>query len=194
MPVSKIQEAFLYRLFNKYFKTFAVLIIITIFVLSYLFLIGPKYKDVKEARSVNLKDKVALLASRESYLEDLKNLTLNYKKISDSELEKINLVLPSGADFPDIFTEIEALAEKDGVFLSAIDISKPVVKLDKKNKLPKDIKHLDISLSFSGGDYETFKKLLDDFEYSIRTFDIKSISFTPDFTSYFIVLSAYYTE
>ena len=194
MPISKVQKAFLYRLFSKYFKIVLILIILLLLFGSYFLLLNPKIDQIRRDREVELKNKINQLASRESYLVDLKALTSSYKKLSDTELRRINLILPSEEDFPNIFTQLEALVEDNGIFLQAMDISKVVVELKEESKLPKNIRRLNISLSLSGGDYNTFRNFLADIEFNIRTFDITSLSFTPDFTSYFIVLTSYYSE
>ncbi len=190
-----IKKVALMRLFTRRFKLIVLVILIVLLFASYFLLIGPKLDKIRTASQVDLKEKSEELQSRKTYLNDLKSLLANYQKLTDEEIRRINLVLPSEKDLPGIFVQLEALAEKNGLMLNVIDISTTTEKKTTKKTTKKTagkIKRLDVAMSLGGGDYYIFKKFLDDLEYNIRIFDVSSTSFSPDFTSYFINLRTYY--
>lgn len=190
MP-AKIQKVALLRLFVRHFKLFVIAILIVLLAASYFLLIGPKINKIGNLSQTDLKNKQADLQGREKYLQDLKNLLANYEKLTDEEIGKINMILPSKKDIAGIFAQFEALAEQNDITLQAIDVS-VAAEEDASEATREKIKEMDISLSLAGGDYNTYKSFLDDLEYNIRILDVISTSFSPDFSSYSVNLKTYY--
>ncbi|RKX90930.1 MAG: hypothetical protein DRP84_12385 [Spirochaetes bacterium] len=174
----------------QYFKFITPLAVILILVLSFLFLLKPKYNEVKVSGALNLEAKQESLANKETYLTQLKSLEKNYESLPQSDISKIDNILPSKEDVPGLLVQIEEIAEANGFNLLSLDIS-PVQNL-AKSKQKSLINQLLITATIEGGEYSDLKLFLNQLESNLRLFDVKSLNFTSGSNLYTLNISTYY--
>ena len=179
----------------RYSKIATIILIIVIVLFSYYFILEPKYQQVGIGGSYNIDTLETEFEKRTNYLNDLKQLQENIRKVNQQDIAKLERILPKDEDIPGIFVELEALALKNNFLISSININEvpEPIKSEVKDKSP--IKKLNISLSLvnaSGGSYSDLKEFLDGLEYNLRLFDVNSVYFTPDSAYYSVSMSTYY--
>lgn len=174
----------------QYFKFITPLAVILILILSFLFLLNPKYNEVKVSGALNLEAKQEALSNKETYLTQLKSLEKNYGLLSKSDISKIDNILPSKEDVPGLLVQIEEIAETNNFNLLSLDIS-PVQNL-AKSKQKSLINQLLITATIEGGEYSDLKLFLNQLESNLRLFDVKSLNFTSGSNLYTLNISTYY--
>jgi Tfp pilus assembly protein PilO len=175
---------------SRKFKLISILIVLIILILSFLFVLKPKYDEVSQARQ-ELASNQQEFADQKIYLDDIKKLISDYQKINSADVEKINKVLPAEEDIAGLFVQVEAMAKESGLNLLGLDIAE---KGETPELAKSKIKELDITLNLAGGDYSAFKKFLSVVESNLRMMEIISINFAPEAATYALNLKTYYKE
>ena len=158
--------------------------IITLFLITavalFLKYTKPYYDEIKFLKEEKASLSEALNNSRElQVLRD--DLLAQYNGISQSDVDRLNKILPSKVRSDDIIVLFEDRARARGFLLKRIDVREMTVKAEDPNAalgtplLPYGV--IDISFSASGS-YASFLALLADFEKSLQLVDVKSISFS----------------
>jgi hypothetical protein len=112
-----------------------------------------------------------------------------YDQLNSDNLGALSTVLPTEADFPDLFVIVEDVVTKSGLSLVSISIS-PTTELTgtpssatsaiPAPQLDPNVKTLDIALTIGNGqNYKQFKELLTTIEDSLRLFNVQALSFSP---------------
>ncbi|MFA5021889.1 MAG: type 4a pilus biogenesis protein PilO [Patescibacteria group bacterium] len=178
----------------RYYKLVTVLLLIVIGTLSYYFILEPKYQAVGIGGKYNLDTLNQDLNKRQNYLSNLQKLIANYQKISQEQVAKLSEILPPKEDIPDLFIQLQNLAQEQNLLLSSISINEVPDTAQAKNA-NSQIKKLSISLNLIGGkgdSYSEIKQFLAALEYNLRLFDVNSVYFSPDSPSYTINIFTYY--
>lgn len=175
---------------SREFKLISVLAVLIILILSFLFVLKPKYDEIIQSQQ-EFKTRQEEFENQKIYFDGIKKLISNYQKIASADIEKINNVLPQKKDVAGLFVQMEALAKESGLNLLGLDIAerKEPLELEKIK-----IKELDIALNLSGGDYFAFKKFLNAVESNLRIMDVTSINFSSEAETYALNLKTYYKE
>ena len=134
----------------------------------------------------------ASIAEKEKIIEELNYLIQKIdqwrNQISDREtdIEKLNLALPSEKAIPDFIVSLRSLAGSSGMILNDIKIQedRKVSITSNENDIGAFNAILDIN-----GTYPAFKSLLSGLEKNIRVADIQSINFEPTLESNASVLN-----
>ncbi|MFA6410909.1 MAG: type 4a pilus biogenesis protein PilO [Candidatus Buchananbacteria bacterium] len=178
----------------RYYKFVTVLIIIVLIGLSYYFILEPKYQQVGIGGKYNIDTLKQELIKRQNYLDNLKKLAANYQNISQTEMLKLNEVLPEEEDIPGLFVQLQNLAQENNLLLASVSINETSGSSQNGN-LAGNIKKLSVSLNLIGGQgnsYNEVKQFLSALEYNLRIFDVNSVYFSPDSPSYTINIFTYY--
>ena len=104
-----------------------------------------------------------------------------YNAISQENVDRINKIVPSGAESMKLVVQIDDMMRKNGLSLENID-SKDTVNDDSvSGAQEKDIKTPEsISLSITAqGSYESFHSFIKSLEKSLRLVDIVSVKISP---------------
>jgi len=190
----------LQSLLIKYFKIIVIIIVIVILVIGFLFIIKPKWEEVKETGVFDLNMEKEKRDENEFYLSKLKKSLEKFNKINQEDIDNLSKIIPDKKEIPQLFVILEDLVNSQALSLDSVSFSEGGT-LSKNEKLDEDflsslnakqakaisnsavsknIYILDISLNISGGrDYNDFKKLLDTIEKEQRIMDIASLSFNP---------------
>ncbi len=167
---------------------FAAVLFIGVAGSLYFFVVQPELARYLPGGSRDLQAKKEIIASRQTYLDDLRKLQASYQSYGSGTDNSIDKMLPSGKDIPDIFTNYEQFAKKMGVGVQLIDI----VSQDASVKGLSGVKEIDVSLRFNNVDYQKFKELLKALESSGRLTDIISFDIQPDSRSASMLVKNYY--
>ncbi|NUM25534.1 MAG: hypothetical protein HUU49_02800 [Candidatus Buchananbacteria bacterium] len=184
----------------KYHKWLTLIVIIIIIGTSYYFILEPKYQQVGVGGSYNTKTLAEELEKRKDYLKQLEELNRNFTQVNQSQIAKLQKILPGEKDVAGLFVQLEALAEKNNFLLSGITITEAAEDATKsKEKInPSTIKKMNISLTLVGvqksNTYGEVKGFLDDLENNLRLFDVNAVYFDSESTDYTVNLFTYYTE
>lgn len=184
---------------HNYFNLFLAGVLILFFVLSYWFLLGPKFQATKMAIEENIVEQERIYLSEKKKLADLQTIVELYKKINPADLQKFNGVLPSSYVRERLFGELEEIVGRGGWSINSLeiipekDLSKPAAPSTTGNggtaasetaqalflNKAKDIGQINLTLSLSGIDYAGLKSFLRLIENNLRLFDITSVDFSP---------------
>jgi len=163
-------------------RNIIIIILLLGFVAVVVFLDVPKFQEILDLRNEVEIQKNTFL-KEEDLLAKVENLKSRYEK-NEEELKKVNYILPTGEDVPNLIVQIEAIALESGVALESINISS--VDGSGSTRRPgqeatiteeKDYEILSIRLNISG-QYEAFKNFLKTIENNIRLMDIQVFSFS----------------
>ncbi len=170
----------------EHFRYVLIAVAVVVLALGYTLIIGPEVRTVRQYGAVDLADETKNLEERENYLERLNSMLTKYSQLNTERLATLKTILPTDANFPDLFVILEDLATKSGLTLVSVAIS-PTVEVSGAEggaaaptaKLDPNVKTLDISVTVGNGqNYSQFKTLLTAIEDSLRIFNIQSLTFT----------------
>ena len=179
-------------------------IVLVVLTLGYFFVLQPQISSIVSSNAslntINAKDTAA-----QKLANDIEALTKSFNNLEasrNSDLQKLNSIVPQGEQLAELFVLAEKLAQRRGMSLNSIDVSSLEEKTEKK-ELPKDSKQasspeitpsvatdqnlqalsINMAVAQTIADpnldvYTEFKNYLDDLESSVRLLDIESVSFS----------------
>jgi len=204
-PVKKQNDANIFL--NNYFNIILALILIVFLLLAYLVFLGPKFRATQAAIQANTEEKQLLYEATQKRLANLQAIRDIYQKISPTDMQKFNSVLPDSYVRERLFGELEEIIARGGWLISNIIISPEDENSKPATLVPgqigvgphapavannKKIGTVSIQLSLLAIDYPGFKNLLRILENNLRLFDVTSISFSPSDSSATVVITTYY--
>jgi Tfp pilus assembly protein PilO len=155
---------------------------------AYLLLFMPKIGKFMEGGEYDVRPLEGRLTEGQEYLKQIEEAVADYETVNDAHKRKLDLILPPNEDVPGLFVQIDEVARRNGVVLSAIDTVSEDVPASISTR------PIRIAANFVGGSYRDFLGLLSELESLVRVVDIQSISFTSGSGNYSIVMTAYYME
>jgi len=201
-------QSTLNRWLNHYFSVVTALTLIVFLVLGYIFVIWPKMIETEEAIRFNLEQQQNIYAVSRTKLANLNALSSLYQKISPTDLQKFNAVLPDNYPPEKLFGELEEIIGRGGWLLDNVTLNveesdalaaAPPVDATITDAPPvligsahENIGRISINLSVSSIDYVGFKNLTRMLETNMRLFDITNLDFSPGENQAIIVLTTYY--
>ena len=105
----------------------------------------------------------------------------SYNAISQDNVDRINKMVPSGADSMKLVVQIDEMMRKNGLSLASID-SKDIIDKNSSSGAQKNggLSAESISLSIKAqGSYESFHSFMKKLEKSLRLIDIISVKISP---------------
>lgn len=189
---------------NTNFNILVVFVVIIFMAAAYFLVIKPKFELTLVAIKDSITQQEQFYQSQQQKLIDLQAAAALYHKISDSDISKINAILPDEYAKEKLFGELEDLIMQQGLLVTGIIIEK-VGESDESDEpmAAKDARLLNIpnsehvgviqaTISLSSTDYSALKNLLPIFESNLQLIDINSITFDQEAKTADIVLSTYY--
>lgn len=144
---------------------------------------NPIYEEIKNLRNVSASYNDALGNSKALEAERDK-LTAKYNSISQTDIAKLEKLLPDGVDNIRLVLEIEKLALPYGMVLKDVGYDASNEEEETKRdqsvesgRLPYGVWNLSFSTS---GTYNNFVNFLRDLENNLRIVDISSIDFSAE--------------
>ena len=155
-------------------RVISILVALLFFVAALIFystFIKKEFAAIQKLRG-EVAAKNQLLAEQQNAASQIKSLLQQYEGVS--QLQKtISLVLPQDEDFPNIFSQFNAIAINSGVAIQMINIEVAPIQ-PPANSLVYGYGVLKFNIKVSGS-YEAFKSFIQALETNIRVMDIKEI-------------------
>lgn len=153
--------------------------ILLLFIAAGAFVFGviPAWNEMGALRkeiqgSINLNDELQEIALARD------ELTAQYNAIPQANLQKLSSVLPSGLATSQFLRDMEALANRHGMFLKSIDFVRREERPDSRILLPSQQASVPVNVSLAvKGQYASFRSFLNDLEKMIRITDVSDVSF-----------------
>jgi hypothetical protein len=209
--IQNTNKAKLNLIIFKYFSWLNAILAIVMIGAGFIYILKPKYRMIGGEIDTKLAEYRSQLEARDKYLNNLIDLDRTYQKISPEDREKINGILPGGADAGELMRQLELIVKSNGGSLSSLNIvenrakpktAKAAQGKSKKNaedlflerKLPEGAEKFQVELTIEGLNYQSMKKLLASFENSVRLMDVEDVSFESAGAKMTVMLSAYYLK
>jgi Tfp pilus assembly protein PilO len=168
-------------------KNIIVIVIALGFIGSIVFLDVPMIQGVLASKK-EVENKQILFSEKEAFIKTVERLITKYKN-NEEALNKLDVILPTDSDVPNLLVEMEALANEAGSAINDINIlvtdDKGTSKAEtartggevSSEKTSVDYKIVRVDLTISG-DYNALKKFLQAAEENMRLIDVESITFS----------------
>ncbi|MEA3249685.1 MAG: type 4a pilus biogenesis protein PilO [Patescibacteria group bacterium] len=173
----------------KYLPVIIVVVVLSYGVGAYFLLFMPKIGHLMPGGSLDLKPLEARLGDYQAYLSRIIEEKEQFEQVHKDHVSKIPTILPDKPDEPNLYVQMDAIAQGNGLVLVSID-----TVVDEATTGPHGVKKVRISLSLAGGTYQEFQNLLNDLERLVRVSDIESVTFSSGGTDYSVILTAYFIE
>ncbi len=193
------------KLILKYLILPLILILVSVAIFWWFDL--DVWGNIQTARDVIVKNKEALV-QRQLLAENLKKLSDQYKE-HITDVAKINQIVPTGPEIPNLLVMLEALAGENSLIFQGVDFSliKPVIgpAAAQAANVPAGLQIVQMGVKLKGsypGSYLNFLNYLKAIENNIRLFDTSNVTFNvpptqkpgqpvPDI-EYSLIINAYY--
>ena len=201
-----LSEEQINRFLNQYYRYLAWCLVVLVLLIGIFTLLLPQYHRLKDTGVFESKEAENILAERENYLGELRNMRQTYDDLEIRAWRNLDNILPRESDIYLLFAQMETLARDNGLVLVSININDgsaaasqqtPNSKVEKpavvNNSVADNIRTINLSLNLEGiNSYENFKLFLDNLENNARILDIKSLSYSPEKSTYTVTLATYY--
>ena len=165
-------------------KNIIILILILGFIAIVIFLDMPEIQGILDLRK-NIKNEKELFLEKQDISAKVEKLREDYKA-NEENIKKVNYILPSDKDIPNLIVQLEALAFEGGMILENFDLSTTEERVvsraaevrTQEEVQIKDYQILVIDLKLIG-DYSGLKRFLEAIEENMRLMDIESITLSP---------------
>lgn len=142
----------------------------------------PEWERIQQAdRAARLQEE---RQAKEAYLKKLDELDRNFRSFPAQDAGRIKAMLPSEEDIPGLLATIEAVGRASDIAVTSINFSKGDAHIP-------GLQAVTIALSLQHGDYAHFKLFLQELESSLRLFDVRGASLSPQGASYTLTLQTY---
>lgn len=191
-----------FAVFARSFNWFVGIVCLLVLAAGYWFLIRPKYEVVVGNEAVMAEEQQ--YEAKISYLKELNETKNLYRSISETDKEKIDLVLSARQD-SDALTiallrEIGYVARLNG---AVAENMKPKVLDDSTGKFiavagpeksvsPDKVEIINVSFTLNKVDYPALKRILARLEQSLRLLDVTKVDYNPAEKQAQIELYAYH--
>lgn len=183
---------------NTYFNIIIVFVLFLFLTAAYVVAIKPKYQETMLSIQANIEQQSLLLMQLQKNLASLKVVSELYSKISTSDLEKFNGVLPNNYIKERLFGEIDEMISQSGFIVDSITIEDDSLpsKVKESEEATGDnnekVGDINLRLSVSAINYPGLKRTLRLIENNLRLFDIEEVVFSAGENSVDFVLATYY--
>ncbi len=194
---------------GRYFIWCAGAVILSVFALGWLLLLGREYRSISDSGVLGYEQSVERLQERQEYLFDLQSMEEELKSINQERLVQLNEVLPVGFEPTEAMNNIQALAEASNLSILSMEISTPnseaveqaeaattgasVQKRVSSDRVKTAVVTLNVE-SQDANDYQDLKRFLDVLQSYVPLFNMQTLNYSPDTTSFALQLVTYYLE
>lgn len=140
--------------------------------------IDPAYNRIQELRGEEAQFDQALTRSKE--LQSVRDQLLSrYNTFSQSDLERLEKLLPDNVDNVRLILDVDTLSAAYGMRLRNVALESNESRSARGQVGSGESRHDSLILSFSvTGSYDTFRSFLEDLERSLRLVDVGTVSFS----------------
>lgn len=187
--------------------TFILLIILEASVvlgLGWLLLLNREVQSIQASGALGYQDAVLRLEQAEQRLAELKQMEQAYEDLSQERLAQVDPVLPIGLNPPAVISNIESFASSTGLEILSIDVVQPETVDELAPPVTEEVgapvfsdpniqtATITLNVDSEQGSYNELKRFLDTLESFVPVYDLRTISYVPDTTSFALQLQTYY--
>jgi Tfp pilus assembly protein PilO len=173
----------------KYMPAIIAVVAVAYLLLAYFFLFMPKIGQFMAGGALDIRPLQARVADYEAYLLRITDAEDKFKQVHSDYLSKVPAILPDWEDTPNIYTQMDELARKNGMVLASIDTI-----VNEAPPGPNGLREVRVSVSLVGGGYKEFESFLAGLEKLVRVSDIDSLTFAAGDTSYSVIMKTYFID
>lgn len=181
----------------------AIILLLAASAVSFYAIFGTTYQAFRAGRgSVDVTAAALKVDDADKRLSELKKRTAEIENISKTDLQRIDLVLPSGPSRLETLVHLEALTGdmavdvKNFSFAPGAAVAGSVVESETADDDAKLIAAAtvadSVSISFSVVDYEDLKRAVAVLQQNMRLMDINSLTYDPKSGEVAVTLTAYH--
>lgn len=186
--------------------SFSIVAIIVLF--GTFFFLLPKFSEIRKVGVFDLQRTQDQLDLKQQVFETTKELANIYDVLNQQDIKKLEAMLPKKQDIPNMFVQVEAIAEASGMNLDSVGFTDlgtanqagrttaaattsedtentnaaatpPTTPSSVEPRNP--LRKMSVTFSVSGDNgYTALKGFLTNVESSVRMLDIQSLSYSPD--------------
>jgi len=172
---------------------YSVTTILALGALLFFFAVTPAVRALERGGKASLADAEDAKNSALELLNFRKQLVGNADAVSESDRSLLAYALPAEPDIPGLSVQIATMAKGAGVVLVGFDASQNTDDAAAANMGSKVVP-LDLTMSFSGVNYELMKILLSNVENSLRIMDVTNANFSPEGNSANLTVRTYFLD
>jgi len=191
----------------KYFNWLVAFLVILVLVSGGWIYIKPQYEYLQEVKTTITEEKEAELAKLQQQffqLSGLRNVYDNLVATYQTDINKINQLLPDALGQEELMAEMEMLVERNGLLLKSLTIEEikeakvlvtPATEIkpeDKADSLPSGLGKARVNLEVMGVTYGGLKNFLATIESNLRLLDIINLDFSPPGETLNLEILAYF--
>ncbi len=168
----------------------APLLAVVILLAGWFLVVRPLWNSVaaitKPNKIIEAEDNI------KSDINQIEKINEQYRNLNNSELQRINLVLPKGRDIPTLLAQFEGLANEAELVIQSLDFigsgdegqvrGRAENNISQELGLPFKVNSLQINLTLGPGSYEQVKKFIADASSSLRLLELTSLTFSQSST------------
>ncbi len=166
-------------------KLFAPILFIAVAGGIFFWYINPTYLQLKDTLAQESQYDQALSRSRE--LQDTRDqLVSRYNTFSQSDLDRLQKLLPDHVDNVRLILDLDAMASRYGMRVRNVTVESDQSRASQGKIGAGPGAYESVILSFTvSGSYDTFRSYLADLEKSLRLVDVVGLTFTANDTGIF---------
>ncbi len=177
----------LYNFISKYFTAIAILIIILVFYVGYVYLIDPKLQEIiPEIQQKTANQENVLKNQREKLKQMNENLDF-FKQMSIDDMKRPAKIIPDKYPKEKLLGEIEDLILQNGFLFSGL-----AIKHDEELISSPNIGTINIQFVVNNINYAGMKSFLNTLEKNLPLMDIIFLNFSPSSENLSLSINTYY--
>lgn len=185
MKRTSFSKAAIIQQLSQRFLLYATLTVLIVLTAGFVAVIKPKIADIRTLGIARLEQ---TRAQRDGVAESLRftrSIVESYRVINAQDIEKVRSVLPTSADLPAMFIQVEAIALSAGLRLSNVSFTlatpgRSGASSETAKETSPGFQQLQVTFTVAGGrGYASLKNFLSTMESSVRLLDVQSLSYNP---------------
>lgn len=183
------------ELLNQYFIFVVLGVAIIVLMVGYVLVINGQIKQYQQSTYVELPQIRSAVNQLDMQKQSLEADEKNGLAFTMKERELLSLMVPEQFDFSSITVQLSGLAQQYGFLvtkLEAAEDKRDTAGATTAKTKENPVKRVNIKMSVSGNEYESFKQLISAIENSVMLLDIQSLTFSESGTTFEFELLGYF--
>ncbi len=183
----------------RHFKAVVVILVLFIGLAGYFALVKPAMTSYQQNKQQYEKQEKQLNLQKTRLSKNVEKLNA-FKGITEVEQNKINQILPDSPDKPNLYVNLQSLAERAQVDLTNINLEaveqtqKRQIFGEQDSQQQSNIGIVRINLTMENVNYPKLKNLLTLFEDNLRLLDLQQVEYNAAEAALFLLFNGYYKK
>lgn len=189
---------------DRYGLAFGIAFGAVVLLLAYFFLIAPLVTELRSDATSKRAAKQDELVQAQNRVRSLQAVRDKLENITPAELSRMEVLLPESVNIPLILQDMDAMIRDSGMSVANMSVVEAATESASAAVTSEDsvraasnvlVQAVDIQLSLTtGGDYTTYKKLLQIIEEHNPYIEMNSLTFQPGTEQLSLSLRTYYYQ